>query len=237
MKIITIFLILNIYILSFANSFKTFNLLKRSVTYDEENFVDSLSKECRIEYENSKYNKCMPDISLTNYKEACLDIKTEKCKKFYDNPLKYYPVCKENPEFAEEYSPIMMKSILQGYEALCQTNEKDELCPFAIHIITDSGDSEVLYDQCKSEKCTESLLNIYKNINLDQYAAYENSAQTTGSFNYQDLNSVNNMISILESDKCKSLHVTTSDSSTIKRNNTFFITLELSILLLLWIFY
>ena len=84
-------------------------LLKRYVTFAKEAFENSLNEECRNEYKNLEYNKCMPTIDLSNYKNACLDIQSDEYQAFYKNPLRYYPICKDIPDFSEMYQPIIMK--------------------------------------------------------------------------------------------------------------------------------
>jgi len=227
---IAIFLLsLIIFTLSYANKINSLKLLKRYVTFDKEAFENSLSEECRNEYENSEYNKCMPTIDLYNYKNACSDIQSEECQAFYKNPLKYYPICKDIPDFREMYQSIMIEILKQGLDIKCQTDESGNMCPFSIYLITDSDAVDVLKDQCESKKCTESLISVYQKLNMDQYAAYENSPYTSGSFTYQELNIKKNIISRLESEECQSLH-TSSSTIAIKTNNFLLIVLLLLLL-------
>jgi len=175
----------------------------------------------------------MPTIDISNYRNVCSDIQSDECQAFYKNPLNYYTICKDIPYFREMYQPIMMQILKQGLYIKCQTNENGDLCPFSIYLITDSDTDDVLKDQCESKKCTESLINSYKNLNMDQYAALENSSYTSGSFTYQELNIKNNIISALKSEECQSLH-STSSTIAIKTNNFLLIVFSLSLLLLLY---
>ncbi|ORX41422.1 hypothetical protein BCR36DRAFT_588056 [Piromyces finnis] len=229
MRIINLFIILIVSVSSYANSVK---FLRRDVTANNEELLKiNLSEECRMEYENSEYIKCSPSITLTNYKDTCSDFKSEKCQNFYKDPLKYYPICKDSPIFAEIYQPTMIKTILQTYDTLCQTDENGELCPFSLHLMTNnSGGADVLNAQCKSKKCTESLIKVYKDVSIDQYATLESSSQTTGSFTYEDISAKNELISMLESNECQSLH-STSDTTTVKTNTTLLVLLSLLLLL------
>jgi len=232
MKLIYLLLTLTISTLSFANSINFLKLIKRDVTYDEEAFLNNLSEECRTEYENSEYNnKCMPDITLVNYNNSCSDVDSEKCKTFFSDPLKCFPSCQNIPEFKELFQPAIMKTYQQSNKVFCQTNEKGELCPYSLSMMTKGGGINVLLDQCKSKKCTESLLEIFKDISIDQFTVFENSTYTTGNFNYNELNLVNQYISILESKKCQYLHVT-SDASHININTSLLISLVILLLLL-----
>ncbi|ORX33361.1 hypothetical protein BCR36DRAFT_587095, partial [Piromyces finnis] len=104
--------------------------------------------------------------------------------------------------------PLIIRDLVQGLESKCFTDENNELCPFSIYAITLTGEDEALSDTCKSKKCTESLIKSFKEINVDRFAAYENLSFTTESYTYQDINSIKNSISFLESDKCKSSHET-----------------------------
>jgi len=221
MKFLSLLFIFNIFILTFVKSINVSYVLKRDVTYDEESFKNSLGKECREEYENSEYNECMPTITLSNYKNACSEVISKKCKNFFIDPLSYYPICKNNPVFNEMYQPIMIKTLIQAYDIYCQTDENGDLCPYSLYAITKSGGNEALHDQCKSKKCTESLLKINKDLNIDQYAAFESNDAVNGSYSYEELNAKNDIISVLESDECQSSHVT-SDAVTVKLTNKFY---------------
>jgi len=235
-------LLIGFLIISFSSYANSVNFLRRDIaSYDEETLRNSLSEECRTEYENSEYLKCTPALTLTNYKDSCTEFKSEKCQNFFKDPLKYYPICKNSPNFAELYQPMIIKTILQTYDVLCQTDENDELCPFSLNLMKSSNGNGVWKDQCKSKKCTESLLKVYKNISLEQYGAIEDSSYTTGSYSYQELEAKKELVSLLESKECQDLHITdsninsSSDSITIKISNILLI--NLSLLLVLSIFY
>lgn len=207
-------------------------LLKRSISLTEESFLNSLSPECREEYENSEYYKCTPkQFDISTLRSKCSDINTNECQTFYEDPLKYYPVCKNFPEFTELFEPNIFRTLLQGYDVYCQTDENDEPCPYSLYLINRSSEN-ILNEQCKSKKCTESLLNVYKNLKFDQYASLESSSYTSGNFNSQDMNIKSKMVSALESDECKTAHATsgTNPIDIIKINNILLI-----ILLLLFI--
>jgi len=230
MKIITLLILLIFSVVSYANDINFLKLLKRNVVYDEEVFINSLSKECKNEYKNSEYNVCMPEINLSNYKNACSDINTEKCQSFYKDPLKYYPICKDIPEFNELYQQNIMITLKQSLDVACQTDENDDICPFSLYLVLktsndnsvddDTNNIDVLLDQCGSKKCTESLIKVYKDLKIDQYTALENSSYTTGSYTYQEINTKNDIISILESEECQSLHDTGDDTNNDTADNT-----------------
>jgi len=147
--------------------------------------------------------------------------------------LSYHPKCKDNPVFIELFQPNIIKTLLQAYDITCQTDEKNELCPYSIYSITKTGNDKALHDQCRSKKCTESLIRVLKELSLDQFASIESTSFTDGNFSYDDLNSKNSVISKLESDECKSLHAT-SGAVTIKINKILLLSL---FLLLLFSFY
>jgi hypothetical protein len=221
--------------LSCANSIDLRNVLKREVTYDSKTFNNNISEECKIESKNSEYNECLPKITLDNYRINCLNIKSEKCQEFYKNPLNYYPICKNIPDFSNLFQPSMIKSMLQGYDIYCQTNENGDLCPFSINVLLKKDNIDILNDQCKSKKCTESLLKIYKDITIDQYTTFENQSVTTGNYSEQELNEAKEIISKLESNECKSSYEfsnNSSDSTIVKYNNILLI-----LMLILLLFY
>ena len=236
MKFANLFFMLLFSIFSNANNINYFNLLKRKVEYNEDAFLNNLSPECKEEYLNSEYYiDCEPDIQLSNYKDICFKFNSEKCQTYYENPLNYYPHCKENPEFSKMYQPILLKSMKQSYDLICQTDEEGNLCPFSIHTITKTGGAEVLLDQCKSKKCTESLINTYKNVDLDQLLAFEELSSTSGNVSYNELNSMKNIVTVLESNTCKSVQAkASSDTVTTINNNCLIIFLSL---LLIFLFY
>jgi len=231
MKFITLLIVLIMTFLACANSVNTLNILKREVTYDDEAFKNNLSKECKEELEKSEYAECEPIITLTNYKNACSALNSEKCQNYFKDPLNYYPICKSNPVFNELYQPNILKSLIQLYDIYCQTNENNELCPYSLFALTKSGGNDALRDQCKSKKCTDSLLKVYKDMSIDQYASFENTTYATGNYNYEEITAMNDVISALESDDCKSQHVT-SNTIAIKINTIPLISLSLLLLLI-----
>ncbi|ORX42667.1 hypothetical protein BCR36DRAFT_587106 [Piromyces finnis] len=213
-------------------------LLKRKVSYDHESWFNALTEECKIEYETNEYNKCIPSINLKNYKESCSTIRTEECHNYYKDPLKYHPKCKGIPEFDEVYQPDMIKTVVESLDIYCQTDENDEICPFSLQIMRKSSLDYVLDSQCKSEKCTKSFYNIFRNMKKDQYASYESKTFTSGSYSAEEMAHVDFIISYLESDECKSLY----DKSNVKSNaiilhsNTIlFISLSLLLSLIFYI--
>jgi len=63
MKLIILLLVLSVSTLSYANSINFLKLIKRSVTFDEEAFMNNLSEEFINELDNSEYNnECMPEF-------------------------------------------------------------------------------------------------------------------------------------------------------------------------------
>jgi len=236
MKFANLCIMLLFSIFTYANSINYFNLVKRKVEYSEDAFLNSLSPECKEQYVNSEYYiECEPDIQLSNYKDICSKVNSEKCQTYYENPLNYYPLCKENSEFSKLYQPILLKSMKQSYDLICQTDEEGNLCPFSIHTITKTGGIEVLYDQCKSKKCTDALINTYKNVDLDQLLAFEELSSTSGNVSYNELNSMKNIVAVLESNTCKEVQAkATSDAITTANNNSLIILLCFLLILLIY---
>jgi len=235
MKCFTLLLILIAAVSSYASSINFSKLIKRNISFDEESFLNSLSKECREEYENSEYYKdCESSLTLTNYKKVCSDIKSEKCHNYFNDPLKYYPSCKGNSAFEEMYQPLMVKTQIQYYELTCQTDENGDLCPFSLSLITKQSGSGVLQEQCKSKKCTESLHEIVKDFKVEQFGAAEEQSFSTGSFSFDELNVMKDIASILESAECKSAHAMSSGTISNVKSTIWFIVLSLFTLLLLF---
>ena len=223
MNIITFYIILLLFIISNVNSINILSLLKRDDLISSEY---KTNKECINERENSEYiNKCMPFslINLSNYKENCLNIKSEKCQNFYkeSNPLQYFPICSQFDEFKEIFDPAIFQSSMNNIQAYCQTDENDELCPLSLFklTLTDKtfSSSTLLNDTCQSKKCTDSYIEFLSKKSLDDYAAIENSKYFDKKYSYDDIVAAKKVISELESDKCKAMHVT-SNAITIKTN-------------------
>ncbi|ORX64897.1 hypothetical protein BCR32DRAFT_286774, partial [Anaeromyces robustus] len=143
-----------------------------------------------LKNQNSEISNNCIAITLSNYKEKCASIKSELCQTFYNdpNPLKYYPICSQFPQYKEYLQPSIINFFKQSFELECLTDENDNLCPYSLSKITKGDHSGVLEDNCKSKKCTESTIKSLKNINIDQFAAYENLSFTSGSFSYENIN-------------------------------------------------
>jgi len=114
----------------------------------------------------------MPIITIGNYKQACTSINSEKCKNFFNDPSKYLPICSKDLQFSEILQPFLFKDLVNGLYSKCLTDEEGNLCPYSIYTITQTGQEDALMDTCKSKKCTESLIDALKDVNIDQYAAY-----------------------------------------------------------------
>jgi len=149
--------------------------------------ICSISKECIEEQEKSEYKDCISELTINNYKNVCSKINSDKCQKFYNNPLEFYSIWRENSNFVEMFQSSLIKSLKLSYQMSCQTDENGNLCPFALTSIRREGNSNILNDTCKSKLCTESAINIYKNYDLDQMAAYESLSTTTWSYSYDEL--------------------------------------------------
>ncbi|ORX84804.1 hypothetical protein BCR32DRAFT_276774 [Anaeromyces robustus] len=222
MNINSLYIILLISVISRVNSTNISKLLKRNIEFDAEKFYDNLSKECIEENQNSEIsNNCIPSITLSNYKEKCASIKSELCQTFYNDPnlTKYYPICSQFPQYKEYFQPSIFNFFKQNYELDCLTDENDNLCPYFLFRITKGDTSGVLENNCKSKKCTESTIKLLKNINIDQFAAYENLSFTSGSFSYESLTLPDTLISIMESDECKSMHSNNNNNNSNNNNN------------------
>ncbi|KAL6592802.1 hypothetical protein U3516DRAFT_852895 [Neocallimastix sp. 'constans'] len=197
-----------------------------------------IGTECDKEREISEYMKCMPFdiINLSNYKEKCLDIKSEKCQNFYNdpNPLKYFPKCSQIDRFKEVFKPNIFQFEMNNIQAYCQTNENDELCPLSLFKLTLTenifGSSTLLNDTCESKKCTDSYIEFLSKKTLENYAAFENSKYFNATYTYDVLVANKKVISQLKSNECKSMHVT-NNSITIRINRILLFTLFLLLIL------
>eukprot|EP00833_Pecoramyces_ruminatium_P010977 jgi/Orpsp1_1/1185009/evm.model.c7180000091935.1 len=144
----------------------------------------------------------MTQVTLKNYKETCLSFKSEKCQNFYKDPLKYFPICGDNPEIKQQYHPILLETAQLLYELKCQTDEKGELCPTALSsILHGNNNIFVLDDTCKSKICTESAIKIYKSFDKQLFSNLDILSATNETYSYSDLTKYKKIIKILESDE------------------------------------
>ncbi|ORX87222.1 hypothetical protein BCR32DRAFT_264421 [Anaeromyces robustus] len=184
----------------------TNHFLKRTVTYDNSSFEEGLSQECIEEHDNSEYMECMPvDKDLDVFKQGCLKIKTEKCQNFFKNPLEYFPHCKNFPKIQEYYSTNLMKALLIFYELKCQTDENGNFCPIAEALIKGEGD---VSNTCKSKNCTDTAIKSFQQMDEEFYMALQNTPFSSGSWSQEEINESKNMVKVLESDNCRSQHIT-----------------------------
>jgi len=82
-------------------------------------------------------------------------------------------------------------------------DEENNLCPYSIDLITQSGWDKAFLDISTFKKCTESLIELLRDIDVNQYGTYENLSFTSGYCFYYEVNSIKNMNSMLKSDKHK----------------------------------
>jgi hypothetical protein len=130
-----------------------------------------------------------------------------------------------------------METVKLSFELKCQTDEEGNLCPFALSAILKGDGSTVLDDTCKSKICTDSTIKVYQSVNLEQISAYENLSSTSGRYSYDEINSFKRLVKMLESDECRSQHVTnvsnvTSNASYININSSLLIFLILLLLII-----
>ncbi|ORX76912.1 hypothetical protein BCR32DRAFT_248358 [Anaeromyces robustus] len=234
------FLLLCLIIAITSNAYFV-NIKRDSTLNNDDSSEKEIEEECFKEFNSSLVNTCAPNINLINYKKECANLEVDKCKEFYNNPLDYFPTCKKSSKMQELIPPLMhyLKSAL---EIKCQEDEKGELCPLAISLIINYQNDEVIEDNCKSKKCTESVIKELKNIdslNLkkeDLINSYKNNTNSEKSSTNSEKSSISikELIEKLESDKCKSKYINTSSNANyIKINNSLLISLIILLLLII----
>ncbi|ORX76747.1 hypothetical protein BCR32DRAFT_283857 [Anaeromyces robustus] len=164
------------------------DVLSDDFTIDKYKLSDSLSNDCIEEEKNSEYNVCIPNMTIGNYKESCLNIKSEKCQKFYSDPdkSKYFPICSKNPLYNEYLQPLVIEYIENVLESQCFTDENGDLCPYSIYAITNTG-GRIFTENCKSKKCTELVKDAFKKISMEHLSAliyYISFLQKPEQFNF-----------------------------------------------------
>jgi len=124
----------------------------------------------------------------------------------------------------------------------CLMDKNNELCPFALCDIQGRElFSDTIYDNCSSKKCTDELIEIYKELKMDQFEVERISTSST-KFSYCTLSSIKDSISYVNSDKCKKLHKTNikyntvSNAVTAKFKNTFYTIFTTLLLFIYFIF-
>jgi len=233
MKYFILLFYLSIFIFSLVKCSIFSNALNDEFVVNVDKLTRSLSNECIEEEKSSEYNSCVPKITIANYKQVCQQIKSEKCQKFYNDPdkSKYFPICSKNALYNEYLQPPVINYIRITLESRCFTDENDNLCPYTIYAITGTG-INVINDNCKSEKCTDLLINMYKEISIDQAAAVYNISTIEDDLDYHGINVLNTMVSRLESNKCRSLHTYIIYSSAINIKSNYILLFLLTLLLL-----
>jgi len=229
MKFFNFYFCLIIAISSYAHNIN----IKRNISLDEDALWEGISKECDEELENTEYSECMTKVTLNNYKQFCPAIKTEKCQKFYENPMNYLPACKNEPKIEELFQSTFMEMSKISYELECALDENGDLCPIAMAMILKDSGNEILEDTCKSKACTDTAIKVYKGFTVDNLSNLQELSFTGGSFSYNEITSMSKLVKALESDKCKSQHVK-SNASNIKTNTSLLFSLLLLLLLLLF---
>jgi len=67
--------------------------------------------------------------------------------------------------------------------------------------------SVVIDDTCKSKKCTESFIEYINKKTLESYSAFE-ELDSNHKYSYDDINMPKQIISKLQFNECKSMHIT-----------------------------
>jgi len=214
----------------FINTYNVNINRRRNPTFDNDKFYDGLSDICIEEQDNSEYNECMENLNMDNYKQVCSNFKSEKCQKFFNNPLDYFPICKNDPIIREFYQPAIIDYFKISYELICIYDENNNLCPFGLSVITKSGADKFIKETCKSKICTNSTIKICKKMTKDILLAYENSPFTIGKYTNNELNSYKKIIEVLESKECKIKNVT-SKANSIYINKILLLLLNIILLL------
>ncbi|ORX59264.1 hypothetical protein BCR36DRAFT_453923 [Piromyces finnis] len=198
-----------------------------------------LSQECLEEDINSEYsNECMTTIiNINNYKEKCLVFKSEKCQTFYNDPdlSKYYPICTKDEQSKKVYNRVVFQSLINNVLSKCYMDENDELCPLSLFRITQPNSPidypVIINDTCKSKKCTDSFIEYMNKRTLESYSAYE-ELNPDHKFSYDELNLPKQIISELEFEECKSMHITSNAITIVNNYNIIFLFLFLLLLLI-----
>jgi len=224
MKLFTIFITLTVTLSAYAQSL----LFKRA----EELNYDDITPECRDEVLSSDYaNECEPELSTSNYKEYCPFITSEKCQTYYNDPLKYYPHCKDVSVFKQLYNNFeTVEKMKESYKLACQTDENGEICPYSKKMLSGNGllnfviiTQSDINDQCKSKKCTKELYDILKN------------SKYNGNFKIVDmLEKCNNSNTNTSNSHSSTTDSIANDSHKLKSHNFLFMTLSLLLLIIVY---
>lgn len=167
-----------------------------------------LSKECFSEIQQSEiYEECINSNTFTEIdklKETCERVLSDKCIKFYENPISYFPNC-SNDEVMNKYSEYIKESsgILNSY--YCTVNGDGKTCPSVEILIKNPSDiSKDYMKDCEYKSCIAYQIE-YNEIQKKYAKFYSEYFINDQTFSESESTKYfNNMIQNLKSTECTS---------------------------------
>jgi len=130
----------------------------------------TVKPECQKELDSTEEFICLgTQLNFDNYKTICPSILSEKCQKFYENPLSYFPICKDEELFQGIKTKEGIDMVRRIREVNCSTDGDGNLCPAAeITLKEGSINEEIVMNSCKSKKCYTALYNLLEETTKTQ---------------------------------------------------------------------
>jgi len=195
--------------------------------------------ECKAEFLN--YRDCVEGIDndYHSFDNVCEIINSDKCKKFFENPVGIHEACQ---------TEIRMKTVLEnikkyydnGVNYYCQKDEKGNLCPGAEQALAilekqeqnEMSDSiQILKNSCVSKTCTKAAINFIDYILTDQRDFNEFFIKRNETIPYTDNenNTFKETLSYLKSEACENNQKSGIELFNLYDMKVFLITVIISI--------
>ena len=144
--------------------------------------VYNVGPECQQEMDTTEEFLCIGSedkLTINTYKTVCPTILSEKCKKFYENPLSYFPKCKNEKDFQPLASPEAVNLLKTMAELKCSTDGDGKICPAAEMVLkTKNFNENAVMNSCKSKKCFTALDNVLGSLSTDLNKAVDQNVAT-----------------------------------------------------------
>ncbi len=190
----------------------SFNVSNKLILNKRHGLVEMVSPECQKDLKGSKEYICLAsEFTSEEWEKNCPIILSDVCDKFYAEPTKYFPNCK-NDEIIQVFltSKEVMVYLKSNTGFFCSTDESGKICP-AAEVSRNGGrwNERAILESCESKKCTDvfsDMLIMYLN-NLDvlvEKGVFKTIGDVKGKFS--EINEK------LKSETCTSKHVNVSSN-------------------------
>ncbi|ORX86331.1 hypothetical protein BCR32DRAFT_324997 [Anaeromyces robustus] len=188
-----------------------------------------VSPECQKDLNESPEYACLAsDFKPADYKEKCPVILSDVCDKFFADPTKYFPNCK-NDAIIQTFttSKATMEYLKYNVHFTCSTDESGKMCSAAeVSINGGFWNEEDILNNCASKKCTDALNDMLTVL-------LENMEELKKDGTFQSYGNVeagfSTVQTMLQSDTCtkksgSSSGSNTSDANTLTKISSYILT-------------